>query len=114
MASSLGDINNPLQTVGGYGDVNPGLPDFISNVIKLILVAGGIFVLFNALFAGFQYMTANGDQSKLEKAASMINMSLMGLIVMAAATVLTGVISWLLFGDPRVIIQPNIYGPGSF
>jgi hypothetical protein len=114
--ATFGKISNPLGSVGsgGYGDVNPGLPNFLSNVIKLILVAGGLFVLFNGLFAGFTYITSSGDQQKIEKAAAMINMSLMGLVVMAAATVLTGIVSWLLFGSPLVIISPNVYGPGSF
>lgn len=116
MAGIFGSIDNPLNTIGGgnsYGDVNPGLPNFISNIVKLLLIAGGLFTLFTAIFAGYTYMTANGDKGKLESAISSINMSILGLVVMVAAVTITGIISWILFGNAGAILQPTIYGPGT-
>lgn len=113
--ATFGDITNPLNKVGsaGYGDVGTGLPLFIGNVVKVIFIAGGLFAFFNLIFAGFTYLTAAGDKQKLEKALSSINMSLVGLIVMVGAGIITGIISYLLFGSPTAILAPKIVGPGS-
>lgn len=109
--ATFGNINNPLPS--SYGNVNTGLPSFISNLLTIIFAAGGIFAFFNLVFAGFTYMTANGDKAKLEKALSSINMSLVGLLVMVAAGVITGIVSFLLFGKASFILAPNIIGPGT-
>ncbi len=113
MASVFGGINNPLPSTS-YGSVNTGLPLFISNVIKVIFAAAGLFAFFNLMFAGFTYITSNGDQKKIEQAISSINMSLLGLVVMVAAAAITGVVSYLLFGSATAILQPSITGPGSY
>jgi len=112
----FGEIDNPLETLnpdGGYGDVNVGLPKLISNITKLVVVAAGIFSLINIIIAGFNYMTAGGDEQKIQKAVSSINMSLIGLVVIAGSFIITGIISFILFGDASIILKPTIYGPGS-
>jgi TRAP-type C4-dicarboxylate transport system permease small subunit len=110
MASTFGTINSPLS---GYGSVNTGLPQFITNIVTVIFAAAGLFAFFNLMFAGFTYITSNGDQKKLEQAISSINMSLMGLVVMVAAAAVTGIVSYLLFGSATAILSPSIKGPGS-
>ena len=116
MAALFGDINNPLQTINpsGYGDVNTGLPHFITNIITVIFVAAGLYAFFNLMFAGFTYITAYGDAKKLQAALSSINMSLVGLIVMVGAAAITGIVSYVLFGSATAILSPQIIGPGSY
>lgn len=116
MASPFGDITNPLGSVGtgSYGEVNTGLPAFVTNVVTMIFVAAGLFVFFNLIFAGFNYMTAGSDKQKLQDALASINMSLLGLTIMVAASIITGIVSYILFRDPTAILNPNIIGPGSY
>lgn len=117
MATIFNDIKNPLTTinpVGGYGNVNSGLPSFISNILKIIFIGAGIFAFFNFIFAGFLYMSAAGDKQKIEKATLSINMSLLGLIVMVAAGIIIGIISFILFGSASAILHPTIIGPGTY
>lgn len=111
---TFGDIENPLTTFGSpYGDAgDAGI--LVSNIVKTILVAGGVTVLFIILLAGFNYITASGDTKKLESAITSINMAVTGLVIMVGALVLTGIVSWILFGNPATILSPNVYGPGSF
>jgi|SRR3989339_141854 len=117
MPSFFGDIQNPITQVNPgasvYENASGGLPVFINNIVKVILVGGGLFAFFNLIFAGFTYITANGDQKKLEAAVSSINMSILGLTVMVAAGIITGIVSFILFGDPLAIMQPTILGPGN-
>lgn len=111
MASVFGSINNPVTN---YGNVDTGLPSFITNVITVIFAAAGLFAFFNLMFAGFTYISGGSDPKKLESALSSINMSLVGLIIMVAAAAVTAVVSYVLFKDPTAILSPNITGPGSF
>ncbi|KKU89227.1 MAG: hypothetical protein UY18_C0002G0040 [Microgenomates group bacterium GW2011_GWF2_47_9] len=115
MAGTFGDITNPLDKVGsgGYGDISTGLPAFISNLLKVVFIAGGLYAFFNLLFAGFIYITAAGDKQKIEKALYSINMSLLGLIIMVASGLIMGIISFLLFGSATAILKPKIVGPGT-
>ena len=115
MASTFGTVTNPLAKVGsGYSDVGTGLPNFITNIVTVIFVAGGLFTFFNFIFAGFTYITAAGDKQKIETAMNSINMSILGLVIMVAAAVITGIISFLLYGDAGAILQPTITGPGRY
>jgi TRAP-type C4-dicarboxylate transport system permease small subunit len=111
MASTFGTINPPVTA---YGAVNTGLPQFITNIVTIIFAAAGLFAFFNLMFAGFTYITSNGDQKKLEQAMSSINMSLTGLAIMVAAAAITGIISYVLFGNATAILSPSIKGPGSY
>lgn len=113
MASSpFGTVNNPLANTG-YGNVNTGLPSFISNIITLLFAAAGLYAFFNLMIAGFTYITAGGDEKKIQSAAYSINMSLLGLVIMVGAAAITGIISWVLFHDATAILSPNITGPGN-
>lgn len=117
MAELIGkDVINPLSMLSsnGYGNVNTGLPSFISNVITIIFVAGGLYAFFNLMIAGFSFITAAGDQKKIEAATQSINISLMGLVIMVAAAAVTGIVSYILFGSASAILTPKIIGPGSF
>ncbi len=114
MAGLIGDPIQPPVT--GYGSVesSTGISAFISNIVIVIFAAAGIYAFFNLMIAGFSFISAGGDQKKIEAATASINMSLMGLIVMVGAAAITGIISYLLFGSATAILSPSISGPGSF
>ncbi|MFZ2199751.1 MAG: hypothetical protein WAV40_03105 [Microgenomates group bacterium] len=117
MAGLIGtEVINPLSkfSANGYGNVNTGLPSFISNIITIIFIAGGLYAFFNLMISGFSFITAGGDQKKIDAATQSINMSLMGLVVMVAAAAVTGIVSYVLFGSASAILTPKIIGPGSF
>lgn len=111
MAGVFGSIDNPVTS---YGNVDTGLPSFISNVVTVIFVAAGLYAFFNFMIAGFTYITAGGDTKKIEAALYSINMSLVGLIIMVGAAAITGIVSFVLFGDAGAILAPSITGPGNF
>ncbi|MEI6690691.1 MAG: hypothetical protein WCL07_03000 [bacterium] len=116
MANAFGNIKNPLENFQSYGSVESanGLTKFISNISSVIIIVGGLYAFFNLLFAGITYITANGDSKKLESAVTNINMSLLGLVVLVGAAAITGVVSFVLFGSPTAILNPQVFGPGSF
>ena len=88
-----------------------GLIPFANALLKLIITLAGLFAFLNIIIAGYQFMSAGGDPKKIGEASSKIWQSLMGLLLVAGAFVLAGIFGWLLFGDVRAILQPQIYGP---
>lgn len=115
--SIFGEIENPITKINPdasqYESVTSGLPLFISNLLRLITIGAGIFALFNFIAAGLNYITAGGDEQKIQNSWSMILNSIYGLVIIAVSFVLTGVISYILFQDATVILKPTIYGPGG-
>lgn len=87
---------------------NVGLLLFVSNVIRLISIVGGIVVLFNFVFAGFTYITANGDSAAMSKIGEKLSLSVTGLILIVASYTIAGIIGLIVFGDATYIINPQI------
>lgn len=106
--SIVGPINTPP---GAINWSITGIVPFLNNIIKFILVIGGIYVLFNIVFAGFQFINAGGDPKNVEKAWNKIWQSLIGLLIMAGSFVLAAIFGYLIFGDATAILNPKIYTP---
>ncbi len=110
-------MNNQIAQV--IGTVNPppgvvkytGLTQFISNIVKLLIVGAGIFALFNLVTAGYAFMSAGGDPKKIADAWSKIWQTLLGLAVAAGSVVLAAIFGRIIFGDPNALLQITIYGP---
>ena len=86
-------LKGRLQTVaekGGYKvDGNVDLLTMAGLIINSILgLVGAIFIVLMIL-AGFQWMTAAGNEQKTEKALSMIKTAVIGLIIVLAAYSIT-------------------------
>ena len=110
----IGPIEPP-PGVASYltgGGAIPGLLNFLSNIIKLIITGGGLFTLFNIILAGYSFLSAGGDSKKIEQAWAKIWQSVLGLTIMAGSFVIAIIVGWLLFKDPTAIVRPVIYGPG--
>jgi hypothetical protein len=113
MDEIFGQIDIPLP---GYGSVESGtgLLFFISNLVKLVTVAAGLFAFINLIVAGFQYVGSQGDPKNTAAAWQRIYMSLLGLIILASAITIISIISKVFFGEWDAILNPEIYGPGNF
>lgn len=105
-----------------FGQVNPppgvakwaasgGLIGFLSALLRLMVVIGGIWTLLNIILAGYQFLSAGGKPEEMSKAWAKIWQSLLGLLFIAGAFVLAAIFGWIIFGDVTAIIQPKIYVP---
>jgi hypothetical protein len=109
----VGTIVNPLNKYGdaiGTGN-NGGLVLFITNIIRLVFVAGGVYALFNFIIAGYGWMMAAGDSKAITAAWARIWQTLLGLVIMAGSFVLAALASYIIFGDASYILNPHIWGP---
>lgn len=86
--------NNPFETgknlanaVGQNAGIasNTDLPTIVGRIINVVLGFLGIVFLVLLIYAGFQWMTAQGDEGKVKTARSMISQAVVGLVVIVAA-----------------------------
>lgn len=105
-----------------FGTVNPppgvtewanrgGLIGFLTAILRLMVVVGGIWVVVNIIVAGYQFIGAGGNSEKITAAWARIWQSLLGLLFIAGAFVLAAIAGQVIFGDPMAIIKPRVYGP---
>lgn len=88
-----------------------GLPVFINNIIKIIIVGTGIFALINMALAGYSFLSAGDDPKKMAGAWARIWQSLLGLAIAAGSFVLAAIFGKLIFNDYDALLQLKIFGP---
>jgi len=107
IAGIFGTIDNPTKYTSPEGQ---GLFQFISQMLQLAGVIAGLYFAVNIILAGYMYLSANGDIKKTEQAWGKIWQSILGMIIVASAFVLTSVIGGLLGIN---ILSPIIKGPND-
>lgn len=113
LIAQWGEVNPPPgveKYAMGTGQL-PGLPQFISNIVKLLIVGAGIYAVFNLITAGYTFMSAGGDPKKIESAWAKIWQTLLGLAVAAGSFVLAAIFGKLIFGDYNALLHLTIFTP---
>lgn len=112
--SILGTVSPPpgvaaynAQAGGGIGILL-----FISTLIRVGTVVAGLWVLFNFITAGFDYITS-GDGKAHQKVKDKLTTSVIGLVIIVAAHVVIAILGLILFGDAAFFLNPKICGPGE-
>jgi hypothetical protein len=102
----MGTIEPPVA--GNPYFAEGGLFLFIGNIFKLAGTIGGLFFIIQVITAGYEYITAGGDSKKIDAAWSKIWQSILGIIIIASAFTLAGVIERI---TGISILTPKLYGP---
>jgi len=89
-ASPPPDMKGMLEGTGGYGgysvDTNQlTMSQIIGTIVRAFLSLLGIIFVVLIIFAGFNWMTASGDEEKLKKAKDTIRTSIIGLVIVVGA-----------------------------
>ncbi len=86
--AQLSEAQTDLTTVGtaiGTDATTNTLPELIGNIIAVLLSVLGIIFVVLVVYAGFLYLTAAGDDTKVKKAKTLLTQSVIGLIIIVAA-----------------------------
>ncbi|MEK7112911.1 MAG: hypothetical protein AAB875_06395 [Patescibacteria group bacterium] len=102
----------PPPGVEKYGGLE-GLPVFINNLLKILIIGAGIYTVFNLVLAGYAFLSAGDDPKKVAGAWAKIWQSLLGLAFAAGAFVLAAIFGQLIFGRADALLQIRIFGPGE-
>lgn len=91
----------PLAVPTGTGVTEAGdLGGFIAGIINWSLGLLGIVFLVLLLFAGFQYATAGGDESKTKDALALIRNAVIGIIIIGFSFVLANTVLSAFLTNP--------------
>lgn len=89
MASVKGEIQNNLintGNIGGYDVLRKGdLPTVVGGIIFALLSILGVVFVVIIVYAGFQWMLAQGEENKIKSAQQMIIQGTIGLAIVLAA-----------------------------
>ena len=84
-------LNRPPDLLTGTGGVAEqlgtakGLPEIIALIINILLSLLGAVFLVLMVYAGFLWMTAQGEKEPVEKATKVIKQAIIGLIITLTA-----------------------------
>lgn len=92
-----------------YGGLTTGLNNFISNLLALLGIVGGLIVFINFIIAGYQYLSANGNAQVIANAGNKILASLIGLVIIVAAFVIASIIGIVFFHDASFLLRPQFF-----
>lgn len=82
-----------LAQPGLIGGNLTGLVGFIASVVLNVLWIGGVaFVVVMFMIAGFQYLSARGEQSKISQANNAVTYGLVGTVVIIVAWSILGIV----------------------
>ena len=87
------NITDPMDKTGRDSGFSVGAQDQLPTMIATIIKAGlgllGIIFIVLLVLAGFNWMTAAGDEEKVTKAKNTITRAVIGLIIIIAAYAIT-------------------------
>lgn len=102
-------IPSPLAKFGAVDATDAsGIGNLLNLFLQLLILGAGLFALFNFILAGYMFLSAGDDSKKIEGAWAKIWQSALGLAFAAGSFVLAAIFGWLIFGDFRAIINPQI------
>lgn len=89
-----GDLESQMDAAGGKG-FNTAKPNekamaqVVATVIKAFLGMLGIIFICLLVYAGYMWLTAQGDEEKVTKAKQTIQRAVIGLVIVTAAYAIT-------------------------
>jgi len=85
LAVSNGQITNPL------GNTKELVP-FLDKIIDACLKLGAVIAVVALIYAGFLFVTAAGDEGKIDTAKSTILYTVIGIVILLGARAISAVI----------------------
>ena len=97
-----------LDTAGG---TTPNIIEIILSAIGIALSLLGVIFLCLILYAGWNYMTAGGDESKVETAKHTITRATIGLLIVLVSYSLVAFVIPLILCSTGVTESCAFFGP---
>ena len=108
-----GTVNMPGYLTRFEAPCGGALVAVFNLLLSVVIVIGGLYALWQFMMAGYAFISSSGDPQKLADARAKIIWTIVGLLIMASALVLAGVIGLLFFGSWDAIINPTFTGVGD-
>ncbi len=96
MGTDSGEVGNAFGETSGRNGVRD-IRLTIANIINVFLGFLGIIFLIIIIYAGFNWMTANGQEEKVGKAKTMLVAGIIGFIIIASSFAISVMITDKIF-----------------
>ncbi|MFH0891808.1 MAG: hypothetical protein V1867_03440 [Candidatus Falkowbacteria bacterium] len=96
-----GGLEGDVQATTGLGNTDPR--EMAARVVNIMLGFIGIIAVIIILLGGFKWMTAAGNEEKVDEAKKLIGSGVIGLIILLAAFALAQFILNALYGATGAI-----------
>ena len=91
-----------LRSSAGFNSASPNAAaEIVATVIQAFIGLLGVIFLVLIVYAGYNWMTANGDEGKVSKAKDTITRAIIGLIIVLAAYSIT----YFVFGNLDKVVS---------
>ena len=97
---------NPITWIPSKGNLaDRSLQDIIVDVINWLIGAAVLVCVVMLVWAGYSYMTAGGDEGKVQKATKTLTNAIIGLVISLLALVLINFIRNTFLGTNGSLIK---------
>jgi len=84
----LDGLTNSVQDTEFRGN-KTNLPEAIGSIIQILLGFLGVIAVVLIIFAGFLWLTAGGDDTKITKAKNYIKNAVIGIVIILSSYIIT-------------------------
>lgn len=116
----LAQIENPvIGTLGNnVSDAQSGVlfTGYLVTIWQAVITTGALAVLIYFIWGSVEWITAGGEQSKIQSARDRITQAIIGLILLVGSFIIIGFIGELFFGSNFNLLEltfPDATGGGS-
>jgi hypothetical protein len=95
-------IENPVGAAGTLGEL-------ITQFLEIAIGAAALLSVFVLIFSGYMYITASGDEVKIEKASKSLTYAIVGLAIAFIAVLLVEFVLKDLLGAEGVTMLSTVF-----
>lgn len=92
VSNTLGEGAADVDTIGTAAGISTAssLPEIIGQLISVFLGILGIIFVVLVVYAGFLYLTSQGEEGNVKKAKKLLSQAVIGLIIVISAYAISG------------------------
>lgn len=111
-AQEYSGLKNPVigEALGSNPDAAKSGEIFVNYFITIwnvVISIGGLIVLVFFAWGSIEWITAEGDATKIQKARARMTQAVIGLVLLVSSFTIISFISYLFFGDNFSILNLN-------
>ena len=103
-------LETGLETTGkeaGYEGSTQDVNVMVSGIISAVLSVVGVVFLILTIYAGFLWMTAQGNEEQVTKAKNILKNAVIGMVLVFASYAIAWFVTSLAVGDDTSVLIQN-------
>lgn len=85
ISTTLKEAGKSIDGVDETGKPKSSVPKIVGSIVNVLLSVLGVVLLIIIIYAGFLWMTAQGEEAQVKKAKTMISQAVIGMVILLSA-----------------------------